>query len=209
MSEVSRTTSELEEHLRDQVHFMTQSAQSYDNGFTSEAKRLAVALRILLHDTTRSRSVLGQLGIKERLLWCDTATDYDPENLMTQAGLTQIQLEPAGATFVPRLSQGVVKPKLPFEMWWNAVVVADAAQSLFTRRTLVLTVADRDGGAHVDPQLDAAYSALTRGNSMAWYHTSDGTQVKLVERASVRQIAYEVLTSLEEQCPQYARKDYV
>lgn len=38
----------------------------------------------------------------------------------------------------------------------------------FTRRDLVLTVADQEGGAHIDPALNEAYANLSRFNSLSW-----------------------------------------
>lgn len=55
----------LVEHLREQMRFIESSAAAYDNGFEGEGKRLATVLRVLMHDTSGSHSVLGQLGVKE------------------------------------------------------------------------------------------------------------------------------------------------
>ena len=38
-------------------------------------------------------------------------------------------------------------------------LVKDAHGSLFSRKKLVLVVANKDGGSHVDPQLDDDYAA--------------------------------------------------
>jgi hypothetical protein len=61
---ISLTLAELECHLAEQLQFLQVSAAAFDAGFEGEAKRLAVVLRILLHDTKSSKSLLGQLGRK-------------------------------------------------------------------------------------------------------------------------------------------------
>ncbi|MFC1908223.1 hypothetical protein ACFLWT_02340, partial [Chloroflexota bacterium] len=64
MTKYVQTGDELLGHLKDQIAFMKISANSYDNGFEDEAKRLAVAIRILVHDTPQSTSLLTQLDKK-------------------------------------------------------------------------------------------------------------------------------------------------
>jgi len=58
-------------HLREQLQFLEASAYSYDAGFEAEAKRLAVGLRILLHDAPKAHSLLSALGIKQSLKFHD------------------------------------------------------------------------------------------------------------------------------------------
>jgi hypothetical protein len=53
--------------LHEQVDFLRTSIALYDGGKEIEAKRLAVTLRTLLHDTKNSRALLTSLGIKKRL----------------------------------------------------------------------------------------------------------------------------------------------
>ena len=64
MAEVKQSKVDLEDHLREQISFLRASADSYDSGFKGEAKRLAVIIRVLLHDTHKSTSLMTLLGIK-------------------------------------------------------------------------------------------------------------------------------------------------
>ena len=68
-----------------------------------------------------------------------------------------------------------------------------------TRKKLVFALRNLDGGAHYDEEiLDPNYIEMTRGKS--WVAVSpDGTKrpVRQLELASMRQIAWEVLDSLE------------
>jgi hypothetical protein len=79
-------------------------------------------------------------------------------------------------------------------------VIEDSAGRHFSRRDLVLAVANKDGGAHVDPQLDDSYVALSRMNSIgfAWIGPNGVSEpLDSPVPASVRQIAYEVAQTLE------------
>src|SRR3954453_8408028 len=73
MAKHTQSKDELVQHLDEQLGFLRSSAQAYDAGDTAEAKRLAVAVRILLHDTNSSHSLLGLLGVKDSLRFVDTA----------------------------------------------------------------------------------------------------------------------------------------
>ena len=88
--------------------------------------------------------------------------------------------------------------ELPFEEWWGEVVLMDDRRATMSRRDLVLSVADQDGGAHVDPALNETYARLTRQNSLGWTVTDGKTTrpVRKVERAALRQIAHEVFKGL-------------
>jgi hypothetical protein len=53
--------------LQEQMGFLQRSADLFDSGVTEEALRLAVTLRVLLHDTSASLSLLTQLDVKQDL----------------------------------------------------------------------------------------------------------------------------------------------
>ena len=199
---VNQSNEELKRHLRDSVGFLEASCASFDAGFLGEAKRLATTIRVLLHDTQSSKSLLGLLGIKSSLEYITTATQYDPQNLLSYHGLVGFRFGPKGPAYWAPLGGGPPtrynRLACDFDAWWNESVIIDKSGGNFTRRDLVLVLANKDGGAHVDPQLDATYAALTRSNSLGW-EVSDGTTTRSlsdVELHSVRQIAYELLQSL-------------
>jgi len=63
-SEYIQSQEELQQHLRDTIQALELSSRAFDEGFEGEAKRLAAAIRVLVHDTDSSKSLLGQLGQK-------------------------------------------------------------------------------------------------------------------------------------------------
>jgi len=214
MTKISQSLDELQKHLREQISFMLRSANLYDEGYREEAKRLALHLRILLHDTSKSHSLLGLLDIKNQTQFYDTSSDYDPENLLSHAGLVSLKVSEKGAIYAPRLGEspsGKIFRKVPFDYWWSEVVIVDKSRSSFSRSDIVLSVAHKDGGAHIDPKLEEFYADLTRKNSMGWFFEKTGAlpeSLKEIELASIRQIAYEVLTSLHEAHPEYFPSSY-
>jgi hypothetical protein len=67
-----RDRDELKSLLDEQLDFLRTSADAFDRGVLSEYKRIALVLRVLLHDTSQSRSLLEQLGVKAGLRFLDT-----------------------------------------------------------------------------------------------------------------------------------------
>ena len=155
--------------------------------------------------------MLEQLGVKSKLRYMDTAIPVDPHNLLSTAGLTVMAItaggdNPGGRYEAPLDNLSPPRQNnLPkdFDEWWSTPVVKDDNGDLFDRRGLVLGLAHKDGGAHVDPEVDAAYAALSRSNSLGWaVHQPGGSQpMPNPVLPSVRQIAFELERTLEGQLP--------
>lgn len=164
-AKVRREEDDLRSQLYAQLEFLRSSAAAFDTGFVDEAKRLAVALRILLHDTPRSRGLLAQLD-KVPPTFVTTSLPYEPSACNAWTGLLWFDLAlPLNDRYVPMLD-GAVTRQLPFGEWWTEIVIQDDRRQTMTRRDLVLTMCDQDGGAHVDPSLDEIYERLSRRNSL-------------------------------------------
>jgi hypothetical protein len=196
LSKYQQTKSDLEAHLAEQLEFMKLSVDSFDAGHLGEAKRLAVSTRVLLHQTAVSQCLLGQLGLRQQD-FVDTAHPYNPRNLLSHHGLVGMKLgrETSYVAFLDEPPRRLVK----FSDWWDSnLIIADRRGGSFTRRGLVLALSNKDGGAHVDPQLDQTYANLKLHNSMGWTVGSSGQESPLpdVELHSMRQIAHEVLATL-------------
>ncbi len=58
---------ELQRHLKRQLKFLEKSSIEYDNGNFDEALRIAVALRVLFHDTKSSTSIFNYLEQKDKI----------------------------------------------------------------------------------------------------------------------------------------------
>lgn len=193
--EISRV--ELENHLKEQIGFLEASSSAFDQGMMSEAKRIAVAVRVLVHDTRNSQSLLSQLGEK-CIPFLDTAKDIDPDNLVTSHPLMVLAFNRGEVLYKARLGEGNYKSETDFETWWSKPVLKDNQARIMTRRDLILNMADKDGGAHVDPKIGSTYNDLKKNNSMGWVVSTPGGKIPLesAECVSVRQIGYEILHSI-------------
>jgi hypothetical protein len=188
----------LVHHLAEQTQFMRASAAAFDAGFEGEAKRMAVAIRILVHDTEQSQSLLRQLDMKT-IKFIDTAHEFDPKNLLSHAGLVGMELGPNGARYKALLGNRPNKAmRVTFHDWWNKPVFVDRERNVLTRKDLVTIAANQDGVAHVDPALDARYANLAQ--ALGWQAVSGSSPrfMEGAEAAAIRQITYELLETLDQ-----------
>jgi hypothetical protein len=196
--------SEIEGHLEEQMAFLRKSVAEYDRGDLTEYKRISATLRILLHDTSQSHSIIGQLGLAS-IPFSSAAVPLDDRNRGSQFSLAAV----AGTKFLPVFDQPSPVRNLSFQDWWSEPVMRDGYGQTFTRKYIVLAVANQDGGSHVDPQIDEAYHRLKNESSLGFrtidttngrpdtFEESDLRPVADVEKAYIRHIAWEAQTSVE------------
>ena len=194
--------------LRTQLGFLQRSSESFDAGFTDEALRIAVVVRTLVHGTSKSTSLLahlGSTGIEILSLTTDVIAMFasgDPfyggakaPRFFNGAGMF------AGGVFRPKLGDSAPGYFRPAESWWlQVLVILDHVQ--FTRKSIVLSAANQDGGAHVDAKLTADYVSLIAPGSVGSLVTTDANGIIVAEApisdvhfVALRQMAYEVLHS--------------
>jgi len=186
-------------HLRRQLGFITRSCEMFDAGHLDEAIRVATAIRVLLHDTRKSVSLLTQLSVRDSLTLISTAVPEPPPEL--PPGLTKtfgmhigaIRIGPEGSAHEPQCDQPG-RP-LPALTWWGeALWVLDASTSV-TRKDLVLAAVNKDGGAHVDDPTPA-YIRLMEGpfDALVRFSLAEGSPTRTA-LTSLRQLGFELLRS--------------
>lgn len=221
MARHRQTDPELMEHLYEQMRFLRRSAEHYDAGDFSEAKRLAATLRVLLHDTQQSVSLLTQLDLKKKLRFVDTAGDVAPNTFERLLGnrfragisigtpLAPVTWGDWGFAFIARLEDHRTRyRRRRFERWWNSnVVVSIPPDFRLTRRDLVLGVANQDGGAHIDAYLKERFAGVARQRFIRGPKDKP-LAIATIQRPEpkgpanptlpmIRQIAYEVTKTFE------------
>jgi len=197
--QIPQSRDELINHLIEQLQFMELSMRSYDDGNTAEAKRLSTSIRILVHDTVKSTSLLKLLGIKDSLEYFSYLEPTDNTNTVAFVGLSSGFTE-NGFTYYSKTGQP--QYKLNFDEWWNQKVIINKKNNIdFSRKQTVLAVANKDGGAHVDPSLNERYAALSRENGFGWQIISDDDDSAVVtngpELSIVRQTAFELYLTVK------------
>jgi hypothetical protein len=200
------TRDDLDDLLREQVDFLRRSARAYDDGYTGEAKRLALTIRVLVHQTSSSHALLEQMGHRTSIGWWDTKRPIAPGVVaISDPGLVVLKMTTG--------TEGGVTYEAPFDVpwghwarfepWWTDKVFEDQMGTQWSRKQFVTRIANTEGGGHVQPRLDRAYAALTRENSFGWTWGQEGRAARPIDGnlplASVRQIAYEVERTLSTQ----------
>lgn len=210
-SRVKRIRSDLLAELQDQVALLVHACHSYDQDLKAIGKHIALSLRVLLHHHGNSQALLQQLGLRS-FRFLDTAGDLNPRNLLTENPLCFMRLGGGNSDYLPRCMGGMPHERwLPFERWWNIPVIKDDKGRFFHRRDLILNVADTDGGAHVDPDLDAAYTDLSRNNSLGWILNEGNVEKPFPPPVMpcIRQIAHELLETLRAKATDVVKVEYV
>lgn len=211
------------EQLKRNVGFIRRSCEMYDQGHTDEAMRIATALRILMHDTSHSVSLLKHLRVKS-IMKFSSSCQPPPQNVIAFQGLGQLYMNVSKDYEVTRRLRPVTDkdaPRpvvVPWQQWWEMPIYVSRADAgiriagspdrniFITRKNLILGAANKDGGAHVDAELDPDYEFLASIGALQLYsdevHLANGETVSLpplkdAHLVYLRQIGYEVLESLD------------
>lgn len=197
------------EQLRMQLGFLERSCASYDDGYVDEALRIAVVARTLVHQTKNSTSLLTHLGASEvRLLSTSmniVARFASGDPFYGGAKMPRFfngmgSYRPGSdSPYVPKLGDAYTKEYVLIVDWWEQPVMILQHVPL-TRRDVVLTAANKDGGAHVDAKLTPEYEALIAPGSVGTLiREVDGgvsaTPVTNGHLVALRQMGYELLNS--------------
>lgn len=199
MTTITRTTQELEALLDEQLDFLHASGRSFDNGFFGEIKRLAVAVRVIVHDTKNSTSLLSMLD-KKSGYFLDSADSYDDENLMPHSSLVTIHMCPDRVEAAAHFDDVINQRSVSFDEWWDGIVLVDDHHEEFSRKDICLYLANKEGGAHVDATIDEKYERLRKANAAGWIMGNDPSKTIHAGDhvpATMRQIAHELLKSLK------------
>lgn len=211
---IQRPYGDVLEHLKKQIRFISSSSRRYDAGDIDEARRIAGHIRAVVHDTSKSQSILKQLGKKD-IAFYDSAIPRVPGAVGSYLGLVgaEMSVNPKWGwmpyLFIP---ENPAVNWIQFDDWWNAIVLDDEHGILFTRRDIVLAVCNQDGGVHVDPELDEPYVKLEKLKQFAFTFSVNENVIEPrvgAGLASVRQIAFEVLMTLGKEFPEFLKGKYI
>jgi hypothetical protein len=157
-------------HLFRQLGFLWRSCQAYDEGHIDEAVRIATVIRVLIHDTQASTSLLKHLDAENILLSSTVVTHTDIKPVFMSA-MGRTRITSTETTRKPNTDPTALQIQLTVPEWWGQVVYI-YGQVQATRKSLVLGAANKDGGAHVDTKLNKEYEALMLGGVRGWFHYS-------------------------------------
>lgn len=204
--------------LKEQVNFLIDACHSYDKGSFVYAKQMSAIIRTLVKDNPKNKqtvSLLTSLGRKETLKFYNTAySAKDPVVLLNLVGLLRQYTPNPEADpipiYIPMLDDAnlIDVQWIGFDDWWESdvIVCKDTTNNFsLSRKKIILTMAEQDGGVHVDKfdKMDSVYKGIITSTANILTHISpdgDMIAIKYLQYALVRQIAHEVITTL---CKEY------
>ena len=148
----------FEEALGSQIGFLERSAQLYDSGQEDESLRLATTMRVVFHETPNSTSLLTHMQLTGTKMLSSARGHGDWQDYL---GHKIDLMSPQPITMTPLLGQAFTE--VPLADWWEGEPIFVDNGTAYTRKKIILSLANKDGGAHVDKNLEAYYEVLRAG----------------------------------------------
>ncbi len=221
-----RSADEIKNSFNHQCDYLYRSCRAFDAGQENEALRLSTTLRVLLHQTPKSNSLLNQMNLLTSLAYVDSGA--------RRASLIQVlnQQAPAGMVynfdiadtllvfssvigdeikFIAPLMRSrfvtadpkhaAVVPTRSYKDWWEDRFMEVTNGHAFSRKDIVLALANKEGGTHLDPDIEIKFDDLYQDNLGTEAGTDSIPFQKVkpnIAYATVRQIAYEVMATFDD-----------
>jgi hypothetical protein len=213
MLRIDREQSDYIELLTEQVDFMIEACEKYDQGKFNSAKLLATHIRTIVHQTKSSTSLITHLEKQNSMKFYNTS--FMPKNavyFLSMVFMCVLGKKDETNKIVPEpIFLPIFKPKeyhgnrwVDFSDWWNKkVIISD--HLTFTRSEMIRFMANQDGGTHIDDEVVEKYYKISKANESMFYYSNKpfshdpyqkGEPYKYLHFAIVRQIAHELIFSL-------------
>ena len=199
----STDTGRLTKKLEEQLQFIRRSSEAYDQGAEEEALRIATSLRVVFHQTGASTSLIAHLGFGAKKMLSSSRGHGDWKDYLSH----EININsPVPIRMRPIL--GDKFHELSIDDWWQNETVFVHNGTNHNRRKIILSAANKDGGAHVDADLETYYEFLCAGkyligitgdlqyNGPAPFPQGVTIYPTNAHFALIRQFAHEVLASV-------------
>ena len=201
--------------LADIIARMATSAAHFDRGDHHEAPRLATDMRLLFHDTPKLTSIMTLLGQRATNLRLVNSAATTAMRDLEKLGLGPIKLKPqfeatllcyAGAEAHPKFHFNTRGELVAWKDWWSYRIFFGTSPPKIEvlRRDLVLAMANKDGGVHLD-KIAGWYRQLSRsagapGDKALTVRIGNAPPLNEEQMSDhhlkmVRQLAWEVLVS--------------
>lgn len=157
-SKVPKPDQRFVDKLKEQLRFIQRSCAAFDSGAEDEALRISTALRVIFHNTQKSTALVTHLRLGDvKMLSSARGHGNYQDYLSFRIDLSS----PEPVKMLPML--GANFRELPMSVWWSTEPVFVHEGEKFSRKKIILSAANKDGGAHVDESLEAYYEILCAG----------------------------------------------
>ena len=149
----------MKDELGRQLRLMRSACAAFDTGDEEHALNIGTRLRTLFHQTSNSMSLTTHLGADAPKKIHATKRHHGDWKDFLAIELTPLAAPPVRTS--PLLGRAILE-SVAIEDWWADQPVFVHNGTAFSRRQIVLSMVNKDGGAHVD-KLQKFYVALQEG----------------------------------------------
>jgi hypothetical protein len=197
----------LAQKLEEQRHLLRKSITEFAAGDLSEGVRLAIAMRVLIHETGSCKPLLGQLtpnylelGILDQKPQREEKLPPGIHKAVVMSVPIRMLISAKGVFFNPELDAEQHAPSILGKWWTRSSLVLPGLGGI-SRKEIVLGLADKEGGAHVDVNLSARYRQLLASKQLQLgWGKEEVTPVNL-SRYMTAQAAVELVDCLNKNFP--------
>jgi len=208
---MSKVSNVLKDKYDEYLELLSVLCLSYDTlNKDILALPIATSIRVLIHDTGKSTSLLKHIGKKD-INFVSTNSNLIKEKihlgLVRRINVGVSDGVGGEAKYLPLCCEKYFampekRRNVDFNTWWEQEEVFQSAQSSLTRKDLILSVVNKDGGAHFDSKVDKKYDdfrhSWSGGSSLTGINSGIARGYDNIPiYPAVRQVAYELLLSLK------------
>jgi len=198
---IKRTALECLEHYELIIRRIRNLCADFDSKDLLDPGSIALQLRLLFVDSssrTGGRSVMNLMGVTNNQKILSTVPQRIFERTISSIGFLGLRIsEGEPSWYAPVGDTKGAQNLLTTEKWLEEPIFKTGLIT-FSRLKLIKVIANKEGGAHLDPNIDPEYYEIARANGAGWtFFLGDGQEIPLGDPfpAMLRQLCYEVLVT--------------
>lgn len=208
---MSNVENSLESKIEEFLNLLSLLCKYFDkDDIEIFALPMSTAIRVLVHDTEQSTSLLKHLN-KKNIKFISTNTENPKENvhlgLVRRINVGVSDGRGGEARYWPLCNEKYfpmppTNRALDFEEWWDSEKIFHTPKYSLTRKDLVLAIANKDGGAHFDNKVQKKYDEFryswSGGSTLVGISSGNKRGYDNIPTyPAIRQIGYELLKTLK------------
>lgn len=196
----------LLDKLEEQRHLLRKSINEFAGGDLAEGLRIASSIRVLVHETGSSKPLLKQLTPNYlQLPIFDEYPKSTPPPPGVQAAVVMfvpvsIKVRADGVFLNPELESGSRTASI-LGKWWNRPSLVLPGLGGISRKEVVLGLANKEGGAHVDSDMTKRYQQLLSCQSFQVGWNKESVTPLNLSRFMAGQAGVELLQCIDSSFP--------
>ncbi len=202
----------LRERFEEQRLFLSKSIKEFVSGDLAEAVRIAITIRVLVHETGSSKSLLGQLTpnyldlkILDRAPVREETHElpHGTQSVVVMSVPISVKMKAEGVFLNPDLDVEAYQASI-LGKWWGRHSLILPGLGGFSRKEIVRGLADKEGGAHVDTDINPKYQQLLDSKSLQLGWNQEAVSPLNLSRFMAGQAGVELLDCLDKNFPRNA-----